>query len=94
MKSYNLNNYTEYIKDNPKGYWFKRKLYGWGWVPVKWQGWAVILAWAILFTLSIVMIEKNDHEIGRNFAVIFIFTAILIWICFKKGEKPKWSWGR
>ncbi len=19
--------------------------------------------------------------------------AILIWICFKKGEKPRWQWG-
>jgi hypothetical protein len=87
-------NYIKYLKDNPKGYWFKRKLYGWGWVPAKWQGWLVILSWVILFTLSIVMIEKNDHEIGKNLAVIFIITGILIWICYKKGEKPKWRWGK
>jgi hypothetical protein len=95
MKKQKINriNYFEYLKDNPKEYWFKRKLYGWGWVPVKWQGWLVILAWLILFTLSIVMIEKNDHEIGKNFAVIAIITVILIWICYKTGEKPKWSWG-
>ncbi|MCX6748167.1 MAG: hypothetical protein NT076_01035 [Candidatus Pacearchaeota archaeon] len=85
-------NYIKYIKNNPKGYWFKRKLYGWGWVPSRWQGWLVLLIWAILFTLSLVMIEENDHEIGKNFAVII--TVILIWICYKKGEKPRWSWGK
>ena len=31
-------NFKEYIRNNPKGYWFKRKLYGWGWFPVKWEG--------------------------------------------------------
>jgi hypothetical protein len=87
-------NYIKYIKNNPKGYWFRRKLYGWGWFPAKWQGWLVISIWAILFTLSMIMIEENDHEIGRNIAVILVITGLLIWICYKKGEKPKWSWGK
>lgn len=86
--------YMEYLKDNPKGYWFRRKLYGWGWVPAKWQGWFVVLVWVILFTFSMIMIEENDHEIGRNLAFIFLITAILIGICYKKGEKPRWSWGK
>jgi hypothetical protein len=30
--------YIEYLKDNPQGYWFKRKVWGWGWTPVTWQG--------------------------------------------------------
>lgn len=87
-------NYVKYIRNNPKGYWFRRKLYGWGWFPAKWQGWLVILIWAILFTLSMIMIEDNDHEIGRNIAVMIIITVLLIWICYKKGEKPRWSWGK
>ena len=32
-----LRQYIQYLKDNPQGYWFRRKLFGWGWVPVKWQ---------------------------------------------------------
>jgi hypothetical protein len=86
--------YIGYLKDNPDGYWFKRKLYGWGWVPATWKGWLVILVWVTLFAFLMAMIEENDHEIGKNIAVIFFITGLLIWICYKKGEKPKWSWGK
>ena len=82
--------YKDYFKDNPNQYWFKRKLYGWGWTPVKWQGWLVIFIWAILFVFGIL---KMDHEWLKNLIFIFIFTGILIYVCYKKGEKPKWQWG-
>jgi len=36
-----LKKYIAYLKDNPKRYWFKAKMYGWGWTPVKWQDWLV-----------------------------------------------------
>ena len=29
-----IKEYIAYLKDNPQGYWFKARLYGWGWVPV------------------------------------------------------------
>ncbi len=87
-------NYIKYLKNNPKGYWFKRKLYGWGWVPVKWQGWLVILTWVVFLMTSVALIQENDHEIGKNVAMIIIFTLVLLWVCYKKGEKPKWSWGK
>ena len=77
-----------------KKLWFRAKYYGWGWYPCSWEGWLLILAWAIIFASSVIMIEKNDHEIGRNFAVILFATALLIYICWKTGEKPRWRWGR
>lgn len=89
-----MKNYIKYLKNNPKNYWFKRKLYGWGWVPATKEGWMIILIWAIIFIFSISKIEKNDSEIGRNLFVILIETIILIFIAYKKGEKPKWSWGK
>jgi len=85
-----IRQYIEYFKDNPNGYWFKRKLYGWGWTPVKWQGWLAVFIWVILFVFGIL---KMDHEWLKNLIFIFIFTGILIYICYKKGEKPKWQWG-
>ena len=39
--------YSEYLRDNPEGYWFKRKLYGWGWTPARWQGWVVLVVYII-----------------------------------------------
>ena len=82
--------YIEYFKDNPEGYWFKRKLYGWGWTPVKWQGWLVLFIWLAFFILAV---KKMDHEGLKNIVFIIISLAILLLICYKKGEKPKWHWG-
>lgn len=72
--------------------WFRAKHYGWGWYPSAWQGWLTILFWAIFFTFSV--IKMNDHEWLKNLLFIFVLTLILIWICYKKGEKPGWRWGK
>lgn len=71
--------------------WFKRKLYGWGWTPCTWEGWVAILVWLAVFLFTI---SKVDHEWLKNLIVIFIMTGILIFICYKKGEKPRWQWGK
>ncbi|MEI6581070.1 MAG: hypothetical protein WCO07_02765 [bacterium] len=70
--------------------WFRRKLYGWGWTPCTWEGWLVILLWVIFFALAM---SNMDHEWLKNLLFIFLSVAILILICYKKGEKPKWQWG-
>lgn len=92
--------YIDYLKDNPQGYWFKRKLYGWGWTPVKWQGWFLtILYIALMFTLAFTK-EKaipGNPDSGSNFLVFglpfVVLTALFLFIVYKKGEKPKWQWG-
>ena len=102
MKKYTFRNYIEYMKDNPKGLWFKMRLYGWGWVPVKWQGGVVVLGFIGILLLngfyfaSNVSIDGNPFTQALTifFGVIIISIALLFWICYKKGEKPKWSWGR
>ena len=95
-----IKEYINYLKDNPQGYWFKAKLYCWGWVPVKWQGWAVLLIYVALLATLIVSREKDipgNPDSGSNFLTfalpIIVLTAILIFICYKKGEKPRWQWG-
>ncbi len=98
MKKYNLPNYGEYLKDNPKKYWFKRKLYGWGWVPVKWQGWLFLGVWIGLFVEFFIVIDKNSHSVsdtlmGMVIPVVLLF-VILFLVCYGTGEKPKWSWGK
>lgn len=88
--------YLAYVRDNPRHYWFKRKLYGWGWTPVTWQGWAVIGLWlAAVFLLAFTLDEHSPpQEVVFTFLLPLLFlTALLIRICYKKGEKPRWQWG-
>lgn len=95
-----IKEYIEYLKDNPQGYRFKAKLYGWGWIPAKWQGWLVIFIYIFLITILSITREDSipgDPDSGSNFLVfglpIILLTALLIFICYKKGEKPRWQWG-
>jgi len=88
--------YLKYIKDNPQGYWFKAKLYGWGWTPVTWQGWLIVIAYIVLILLFALTIDKNSstREVVFTFVLpITLLTITLICICYKKGEKPHWQWG-
>jgi len=79
-----------YLKDNPKNLWFKRKLYGWGWTPARWQGWAVILVF-----LAFVFWNASEAEEDTNGFLLrlTIGVVILIAICWKTGESPRWQWG-
>ena len=78
-------------------YWFKRKRYGWGWYPSSWQGWSVLG----IYLLSILAAAFNANMFtGTSPDVLFSFipevlfyTIILISICYKTGETPKWQWG-
>jgi hypothetical protein len=92
--------YRDYVRDNPQHYWFKRKVWGWGWVPVTWQGFAVTGAYIGLVTLLLVTKEEavaGDPDSGSNFLVlglpILVLTIAFVFISYKKGEKPKWQWG-
>jgi hypothetical protein len=88
--------YIDYFKDNPQGYWFKAKLFGWGWMPVKWQGWAVIAGYLVLVALFAMTIDDNSpgREVIFTFVLpVLLLTITLIRICYKTGEKPRWQWG-
>lgn len=92
-----LKEYKEYLQDNPKGYWFKSKLYGWGWAPVTWQGWTVFFIYLTLTILFALTIDGNSppREIMFTFILPFILLTItFIRICYKTGERPRWSWGK
>ena len=86
-----------YLKDNPQNLWFKRKLYGWGWTPVKWQGWVVIAVYIIavlLLSLTIDEASPTREVVFTGILPIALLTITLIRICYKKGEKPRWQWGK
>jgi len=87
-----IQKYVDYLKDNPEEYWFKRKLYGWGWVPVKWQGWLVV-AIGIAILIGSAYIGEIDDAPGVIFIGILLMLTLIFTFGFWKGEKPKWQWG-
>lgn len=92
-----IKKYLEYLRYNPEGYWFKRKIYGWGWTPAKWQGWAVMLIFIALISIDALILDSSSQQTTTDlvlfFTKIILNVAILILICYKTGEKPKWQWG-
>jgi len=92
-----LKEIKKYLKDNPKGYWFKRKLYGWGWTPVRWQGWLTLLVYILILVYISKGIDSATHSASDTlyqlFLPFFILTIVLLAICYWKGEPPAWQWG-
>ncbi|MEI7709091.1 MAG: hypothetical protein WCI76_00045 [bacterium] len=89
--------YIAYLKDNPQGLWFKRKLYGWGWTPARWQGWVVLLAYVVGLVKIFIIVDAGSHS-GSDTMIsmalpFLLFTALLFFVCYKKGESPRWQWG-
>ena len=74
-------------------YWFPAKKYGWGWgIPISWQGWIVVAAF---FTslFSGTFIFPLDTEPRAYYAFITVLSAVLVLVCWIKGEPPRWRWG-
>jgi len=88
--------YLSYVRDNPKGYWFRARWYGWGWVPARWQGWVVIGVWLLLVLALAATVDERSapREVAFTFVLpLAILTATLFRICWKTGERPRWNWG-
>lgn len=72
-------------------FWFPRRHYGWGWgLPVCWQGWAVFLVYGATLWGCNSLFQDRPPLLGLSSLAA---TAGLIWVCYHKGEPPKWSWG-
>ncbi len=81
-----------------KKLWFKAKDYGWGWQPSSWQGW-LVLSLYLVFNINVFWGVDNQSYYGRgdlinHFLPLVVSTVILIIVCYKKGEKPEWRWGK
>lgn len=73
-------------------YWFRAKRYGWGWgLPATWQGWLVFLVWIAGFVLAIRYLIPRNFYVHLAFAVAMV--GLLLAICYKKGEPPRWRFG-
>lgn len=71
--------------------WFPAKRYGWGWgLPIVWQGWAVLIAYAVLLAVGAMLLLPERAAFTVYVAIV---TALLILVCWLRGEKPGWRWG-
>lgn len=81
------------MTEDEKQYWFPAKRFGWGWgVPTAWQGWVVIAAYFALVIAGVITVLPNYGAPGF-LAYTSALTAVLIAICWVKGERPQWRWG-
>lgn len=81
-------------------YWFKRKLFGWGWTPATWEGWLSMIVFFVLifgnWQLRYVtrLEEVTEHDMYWFVAESVVLTVLLIILCAHKGETLRWQWGK
>lgn len=68
--------------------WFPAKRHGFGWgLPVKWQGWVVLVVYGLLLVIGAIFLTKPIIPVGFFIGYIVILSGLLIFICWKKGER-------
>lgn len=81
-----------------KTLWFRNKTYGWGWYPATWQGWAVLAVFIALLVVNALALtgtaEPTPSMLAWFFAREAALVLLLIVVCYKTGEKPRWQWGK
>lgn len=73
-----------------EGYWFARKLYGFGATPVTWQGWAVTGVFGAIFGAIFVWAPTIALKIGMTAPLLIAF---LYFVWSKTDGGWGWRWG-
>ena len=75
-------------------YWFPAKTYGFGWgLPITWQGWLVFISALALFA-SGAFLFPPQQLLAAYIVYEVVIVALLVGICWWKGEPPQWRWGK
>jgi hypothetical protein len=80
-------------------YWFKPKTYGYGAVPVTWQGWAVIGVAVIAIAAAALLTLGHDAKEPRAWITFFTIEALILAGLFvvtrrKTDGEWRWRWGQ
>ncbi len=97
------------MSTRPKTLWFKAKRYGWGWYPVTWQGYLSTLLFTLTYILLVTaymgwlsaatMAGGADYR-GLSLGTLEFLAAfaavtwLMIVLCTRYGERPRWRWGK
>ena len=85
---------------NPNNYWFKRKRYGWGFAPVSWQGWIVVIDFVVLAVGGAILLlpgssqQATTSQILRFLGYLAVLTGLILYISLVRSPKPRWRWGK
>ncbi|MBO9713061.1 hypothetical protein [Sphingomonas sp.] len=73
------------------GYWFRPKLFGWGAVPVTWQGWASVAAMvALAWPIGRLAEARGPQWLALLVPLLLAFA----WLCWAKTDGEwRWRWG-
>jgi hypothetical protein len=67
-----------------KKLWFAAKgTLGWGWTPVSWEGWLVV----VVFAAAILVVSAVVHG-AASVTPIFLLVVALVLVCWLKGTSP------
>lgn len=73
-----------------KGYWFVPHMFGFGFTPVTWQGWATTIGFASLLVADVRFVPERIAQIGIGVALFALFLMIGI---RKTQGGLGWHWG-
>ena len=78
-------------------YWFKPKRYGYGSVPVTWQGWAITLG-TVFAMVAVSLYLRLTHQhlwaLGALIAFDVAALGLLFIVAYSKTEGGlRWRWG-
>ncbi len=87
------------MSKTPSNYWFKRRRYGWGWVPVTWQGFATLIGFLVVILIAAYQMPPKPAQPSTSQLVLFVSifagaVIVLVLIGLAKGPRPQWRWGK
>lgn len=85
------------MTNQEKQLWFKRRRYGYGWTPVTWQGWVLViltLVVAIGGAALLVILPYTNQLLWVYLTSVITIVVLLVIVAYQKGPSPKWRWGK
>lgn len=84
---------------NKKEYWFKRRRYGYGWIPVTRAGIVSVIIYLLIIVIGALSLnlvpEQNIITVMALYLIgLVILTNLFIHFIRAHGPKPKWRWGK
>lgn len=77
------------MSDDPE--WFAPKRYGFGAMPISWQGWALTIGFVVLLALGRILLR---HSVAAYLSFAAILTTIFLVICARTTRGGlRWRWG-